>query len=78
MMLNCEKTTRLVSEGLDRELSLGERFGLQFHILICSACRNLMRQMSLIRRAVSLYASADIDHLSMSDEGSTGTSGGDK
>ena len=77
-MLNCEETSRLVSERLDRELSLGERFGLQFHLSMCSACRNLKQQMNLLRRATFFYASADTDLTSTSDEGNTDTSGGGK
>ena len=60
-MLNCKETSRLVSEGLDRDLSLGERLGLKFHMSMCSACRNLKRQMNIMRQATSFYTRADLD-----------------
>ena len=43
MMLSCKEVTRLVSQGLDRELSLGERTMLRFHFVICRGCRNVNR-----------------------------------
>lgn len=59
-MLNCKETTKLVSQGLDRELSLGERIGLNFHLSMCSACRNLKQQMNTLRQAAQLYTRGDI------------------
>jgi len=44
--------TRLVSQGLDRELALGERIALRVHFVICEGCRNVDRQLSFLRRAL--------------------------
>ncbi|HEX5612898.1 MAG TPA: zf-HC2 domain-containing protein [Burkholderiales bacterium] len=52
MMLSCKDVTRLVSQGLDRELSLGERTMLRFHFAICAGCRNVNRQLALLRSAI--------------------------
>ena len=35
-MLSCKEATRLVSQGLDRELALGERIALRVHLAICA------------------------------------------
>ena len=51
-MLSCKEATRLVSQGLDRELALGERIALRVHLAICAGCRNVNRQLSFLRRAV--------------------------
>ena len=51
-MLSCKEATRLVSQGLDRELALGERIALRVHLAICSGCRNVDRQLSFLRRAI--------------------------
>ncbi len=51
-LLSCKETTRLVSQGLDRELALGERVALRVHFAICLGCRRAGRQMKLLRRAV--------------------------
>ena len=50
--LNCREAARLVSEGMDRRLSLLERIGLRLHLLICTACRQWRRQTTMIRRAL--------------------------
>ena len=51
-ILSCRETTRLVSQGLDRELAFGERLALRVHLLICLGCRRASRQMAFVRRAV--------------------------
>ena len=48
-MGSCKETTQLVSDGLDRELTTGERLRLRFHLLFCKHCANVDRQFSLIR-----------------------------
>ena len=48
----CKEVHRLVSEGLDRELSLLERTRLRAHLLVCRACQNFNGQMALMRRAM--------------------------
>jgi predicted anti-sigma-YlaC factor YlaD len=48
----CREVHRLVSEGLDRELSLVERARMKIHLLICQACRNFEGQMEFIRQAM--------------------------
>jgi hypothetical protein len=60
-MLSCREATRLVSQGLDRELALGERIALRVHLAICAGCRNVDRQLSFLRRAVrKLSESKDV------------------
>ena len=44
--------TRLVSQGLDRELGFRERLGLRTHFMICKGCRNFEAQLALLRRAM--------------------------
>ena len=51
-LLTCKETTRLVSQGLDRELEFGERVALRVHFAYCIGCRRAGRQMSFLRRAV--------------------------
>jgi Putative zinc-finger len=50
-MLNCKQATQLMSQGQDRPLTLGERIGLRFHLLICGACSNFNRQLAVMRQA---------------------------
>jgi len=53
MMLTCKEATRLVSQGLDRRLGLGERVALRLHLLVCDGCTQFSRQVALLRKAVS-------------------------
>lgn len=48
----CREVHRLVSEGLDRELSLVERSRMRLHLLVCKACNRFHGQMDLLRRAM--------------------------
>ena len=59
-LLTCRETTRLVSQGLDRELAFGERVALRLHLAICLGCRRARRQMAFLRRAVRQLAQADV------------------
>ncbi|NJK42729.1 MAG: zf-HC2 domain-containing protein, partial [Aquincola sp.] len=38
--LDCKAVARIVSDGLDAEMSPTERARLRVHIVICDACRN--------------------------------------
>jgi putative zinc finger protein len=57
MILSCREATRLASQGLDRQMSFGERLRLRVHLAICSGCANFSRQIALVRRAVQRLAS---------------------
>ena len=49
-----------MSQAQDRELSLGERVSLQFHLALCRGCRAVNAQFQFLRRAVrALLAERD-------------------
>ena len=48
----CREVHRLVSEGLDRDLSLVERTRVRVHLWVCVACTRFNGQMDLLRRAL--------------------------
>lgn len=56
---NCEEVHRLVSEGLDRELSALERARMHSHLLLCRACRNVEDQLAFLRRAMRRFPGPD-------------------
>jgi hypothetical protein len=58
-VLSCKEVTRLVSQGLDRELTFGERTALRVHFVICQGCRNVNRQLSFLRRAMQGLSAAE-------------------
>jgi hypothetical protein len=60
MMLSCKEVTRIVSQGLDRNLGLGERLRLRLHLAICDGCTNFRKQMLFLRKVMGRLAdSAD-------------------
>jgi hypothetical protein len=59
-LLTCNETTRIVSQGLDRELAFGERVALRLHLAICLGCRRTGTQMRFLRRAVRELAEIDL------------------
>jgi len=51
-MLTCKQTARLVSDGLDRKLSLWQRMNLRLHLMMCGACSAYRRQVETLNRVV--------------------------
>lgn len=47
-MMSCREASRLVSERRERELSLGERIGLRFHLAMCFLCRRYADQIDFL------------------------------
>ena len=54
-MRSCRDITALVSQGLDRKLSLSERLAINLHIMMCSRCGSFQRQTRFIRKAARRY-----------------------
>lgn len=51
-MLNCEQATLLLSESMERKLTLQEQASLRFHTLMCSSCRRFGTHIQDIRTAI--------------------------
>lgn len=49
-MLSCREVTRLVSDGLERELPLRERMQLRLHVMMCRSCSAYRRQIRVLDR----------------------------
>ena len=59
LLPNCKQTHQLVSEGLDRRLTLAERTKMKLHMSICDSCTNFNGQMQLLRKAMHDYPKAE-------------------
>jgi hypothetical protein len=46
----CREVIRLGSQAMDKRLTFPERVSLWGHSLLCSYCRNYIRQIGLLRR----------------------------
>jgi hypothetical protein len=55
MKLNCKEASRVISAGLDKELSLAERTALRLHLIVCDACNKFKAQLIFLRRALAMY-----------------------
>ena len=53
--LSCREASRLLSEAMDRDLTLGERVALRLHMGICIACTRFNAQLQFLRRAMKSY-----------------------
>lgn len=56
MMITCRQAAELVSERLDRRLSLGERLRLRLHLALCRSCARYQTQLRFLRRALKRRA----------------------
>lgn len=54
-MRSCRDITALVSQGLDKQLSLSERLSIGVHVMMCSRCRNFQSQSKFIHEAGHRY-----------------------
>jgi len=59
LRLTCKEASRLISEGMDRRLSLSEKIVLRLHVRICDACARFTRQIGFLRRALKNYPGPD-------------------
>ncbi|HET8746635.1 MAG TPA: zf-HC2 domain-containing protein [Ramlibacter sp.] len=59
MRLSCRRATELLSQQLDRELSLEEKAALKAHLLICRGCRAVDQQFRFLREAVRSLGGSD-------------------
>jgi len=51
-MLDCRQASQLISQSLDRSLTLRERFALKLHLFICEFCRQFSQHMQTMRVAI--------------------------
>ena len=58
-MLSCKEATRLVSEGLDRELPFWRRMSLRLHVLMCRGCSRYARQITALNSLVTDHYADD-------------------
>lgn len=57
--LTCKDVARILSDGLDQEMTAAERARVRVHMVICEACRNVEQQFDLLRRLVRKSGPSD-------------------
>lgn len=51
-LFNCKDISRLVSDSMDRNLSLKHRLGIRFHLMMCRYCYRFARQLKRMRQVI--------------------------
>jgi hypothetical protein len=51
-MLSCKQASQLISQSLDRSLTLRERIALKLHLIICKYCKRFSQQVHTLRNAM--------------------------
>jgi hypothetical protein len=46
----CPEVVRILSQGMDKKLSLGTRIKVRVHFLMCSFCERYMKQLNYMRQ----------------------------
>lgn len=59
LRLSCKEASRLISDGMDRRLSITERIALRLHVGICDACTRFTAQVQFLRRALKAFPGPD-------------------
>ena len=53
--ISCQKATRLISDSLDRRLSLRESALLKIHLFVCDLCQNFRKQSTDLHKLLRQY-----------------------
>jgi Putative zinc-finger len=57
-MLDCKQTSQLISQSLDRNLTLRERFALRLHLFVCNKCKQFRQHLQTLRVALKQMTSS--------------------
>ncbi len=54
-MMSCKEVSRLVSESLDRKLSIWQRMQVMVHLMMCGMCARFRKQTLFLHAAAKRY-----------------------
>ena len=54
-MISCKKASQLMSEGMNRRLSMSETIGLRMHLFMCGTCKQVLKQFQTLRILLHSY-----------------------
>jgi len=60
-MLSCKQASQLISQSLDRRISLRERISLRLHLVVCDFCRRFNQQLNQMLSAARVQRH-EIEH----------------
>ena len=50
LTLTCDESSRLVSDGFERELNRTERAALRLHLVSCTGCKRMQKQLRFLHQ----------------------------
>ena len=51
-MLSCKEVSELASQSLDTKLTLSQKLGMRFHLMMCKFCSNYLKRLEFLHRTV--------------------------
>ncbi len=57
-MLSCKQASKIISQSLDKPLTMRERFALKLHLIICKYCKRFSQQVQTLRVALKQMISS--------------------
>lgn len=58
----CDELTPVMSQSLERKLTLRERTTLKLHLLICMQCQRYLKQLHMMHEALKLKARSEANN----------------
>jgi len=62
-IIPCQKATRLISEAMERKLTLKESIKLKLHLSVCDLCERFLKQIQSLRKLLRAYTPQNEQHL---------------
>ena len=62
-IIPCQKATRLISEAMERKLTLKESIELKLHLYVCDLCERFLKQIHSLRKLLRSYTPQNEHHL---------------
>ena len=59
--MECKQATMLISQSMDRKLSIIQQARLRFHLIRCSGCRNFKKQAAFLRKSCQQLTQPESD-----------------
>ena len=58
MMPTCKELSELITQGLDTRLPLRKRIGMRLHLMMCTGCRRVEKQLRFLNDLVRRHFGA--------------------
>jgi len=67
LIFDCSEISRLVSDSMDRKLSLYQRLGIRIHLMMCRYCARYRNQLFFLRKTIRFHSATAADEKPSTD-----------